>query len=54
LRFRKLDVVFGEDACGVTKAYGPENLNALRKLALSLLRVAPSPRSGKKNITGPK
>jgi predicted transposase YbfD/YdcC len=31
-----LDVVFGEDACGVTKRHGPENLNTLRKLALSL------------------
>jgi predicted transposase YbfD/YdcC len=49
-----LDVVFGEDACGVTKGHGPENLNTLRKLALSLLRAAPSPRSGKKKITGPK
>jgi predicted transposase YbfD/YdcC len=49
-----LDVVFGDDACGVTKEHGPENLNTLRKLALSLLRAAPSPRSGKKKITGPK
>jgi hypothetical protein len=48
-----LDVLFGEDACGVTKEHGPENLNTLRKVALSLLRAAPSPRSGKK-ITGPK
>jgi hypothetical protein len=38
----------------VTKEHGPENLNTLRKLALSLLRAAPSPRSGKKKITGPK
>jgi hypothetical protein len=44
-------VVFGEDACGVTKGHGPENLNTLRKL--SLLRAAPSPGRGKKNITGP-
>jgi predicted transposase YbfD/YdcC len=49
-----LDVLFGEDASGVTKEHGPENLNTLRKLALTLLRAAPSPRSGKKKITGPK
>ncbi|MDR0638104.1 MAG: ISAs1 family transposase, partial [Spirochaetaceae bacterium] len=49
-----LDVLFGEDACGVKKGHGPENLNVLRKLALPLLRAAPSPRSGKKRIAGPK
>jgi predicted transposase YbfD/YdcC len=49
-----LDVIFREDASRVTKDHGPENLNTLRKLALSLLRAAPSPRSGKKKITGPK
>jgi predicted transposase YbfD/YdcC len=49
-----LDVIFREDASGVTKDHGPENLNTLRKLALSLLRSAPSPRNGKKKITGPK
>ena len=49
-----LDVLFGEDGCGVKKAHGPENLNTLRKPGLSVLRAVPSPRRGKKNITGPK
>jgi hypothetical protein len=47
-------VLFGEDACGVTKAHGPEKLHTLRKPALAVLRAAPSPRMGKKKITGPK
>jgi predicted transposase YbfD/YdcC len=33
-----LDVLFGEDAARVTKNHAPENLNILRKMALSLLR----------------
>jgi hypothetical protein len=50
-----LDVIFGEDAARATKEHAPENLNILRKMALSLLRAAPTPRpAGKKKITGPK
>jgi hypothetical protein len=49
-------VVFREDAAGVACGHAPENLNILRKMALSLLRAAPDPRpSGKKRkMTGPK
>jgi hypothetical protein len=49
-------VVFREDAALVTKGHAPENLNILRKMALTLLRAAPEPRpSGKKRkMTGPK
>jgi predicted transposase YbfD/YdcC len=51
-----LDVIFGEDAAQVTKNHAPENLNILRKTALSLLRSAPSPRpvKGQQKISGPK
>jgi predicted transposase YbfD/YdcC len=50
-----LDVLFREDASHVTKDHAPENLTTLRKMALSLLRAAPSPRPAKKKkITGPK
>jgi hypothetical protein len=50
-----LDVLFGEDAARAAKDHAPENLNILRKMALSLLRAAPTPRPvGKKKITGPK
>ena len=33
-----LDVVFGEDYCRARSGFAPENLNAVRKLALTLLR----------------
>jgi predicted transposase YbfD/YdcC len=50
-----LDVIFREDSAQVSKDYAPENLNILRKIALSLLRAAPDPRCmGKKKMTGPK
>jgi predicted transposase YbfD/YdcC len=50
-----LDVLFGEDRARVTKEHAPENLNTLRKMALSRLRAASSPRpTDKKKITGPK
>ncbi|GHU60559.1 putative transposase YncI [Spirochaetia bacterium] len=50
-----LDVIFGEDAAHVTKDHGPENLNIMRKMALSLLRAAPSPRPEiKRKFSGPK
>jgi predicted transposase YbfD/YdcC len=51
-----LDAVFGEDAAQVTKNHAPENLNILRKTALSLLRSAPSPRpvKGQQKTSGPK
>ncbi len=50
-----LDVVFGEDAAKVSKEHAPENLNVLRKIALSLLRAAPDPQDrGKKKMSGPK
>jgi predicted transposase YbfD/YdcC len=50
-----LEVVFREDAASVTKGHAPENLDILRKMALTLLRAAPEPRpSGKKlKMTGP-
>ena len=47
-------MLFGEDACGVTKAHGLEKLHTLRKPALAVLRAAPSSGRGKKKITGPK
>ena len=48
-------MVFREDAALVSRGHGPENLNILRKTALSLLRAAPNPRPmGKKRMTGPK
>jgi len=50
-----LDVVFGEDASRVSKGHAPENLNILRKMALSLLRASENPQAkGKKRMTGPK
>ncbi|MDR2660058.1 MAG: ISAs1 family transposase, partial [Spirochaetaceae bacterium] len=51
-----LDVVFREDADWVACGHAPENMNVLRKMALTLLRAAPDPRtSGKKRkMTGPK
>ena len=50
-----LDAVFREDAALVSWWHGPENLNMLRKTALSLLRAAPNPRpTGKKRMSGPK
>jgi predicted transposase YbfD/YdcC len=50
-----LDVIFREDAAKVTKDQGPENLNIMRKMALSLLRAAPNPYSNKKKkLSGPK
>jgi predicted transposase YbfD/YdcC len=51
-----LDVVFREDAAGVACGHAPENMNVLRKMALTLLRAAPDPRtSGKKRkMTGAK
>ena len=36
-----LDVLFREDACQVRKDRAPENLNILRKIALSRLRATP-------------
>ncbi|MDR3160243.1 MAG: ISAs1 family transposase, partial [Spirochaetaceae bacterium] len=39
----RLDVVFREDAARVTRDHAPENLNILRKMALSLLRAALAP-----------
>jgi predicted transposase YbfD/YdcC len=50
-----LGMVFGEDASQVSKGNAPENLNILRKMALSLLRAAANPREiGKKKMSGPK
>jgi len=50
-----LDMVFGEDACRVSKGHAPENLNILRKVALSLLRAAKNPEyQSKKRMSGPK
>jgi len=51
----RLDMVFGEDACKVSKGHAPENLNILRKVALSLLRAAQNPEyQSKKRMSGPK
>jgi hypothetical protein len=38
-------VLFGEDGARVTKDHVPENLNIMRKTALSLLWAAPLPRN---------
>jgi predicted transposase YbfD/YdcC len=38
-----LDVLFAEDACRTRKDHGPENLAALRKLALNALQATPGP-----------
>jgi hypothetical protein len=43
-----------EDAARVRKDYTPENLNILRKMALSLLRTAPLPEKHITRMTGPK
>jgi hypothetical protein len=52
---KSFDVIFREDAAGLNRDHTPENLNVLRKTALSLLGMAPTPRpGGKKKITGPK
>jgi predicted transposase YbfD/YdcC len=51
----RLDVVFREDASQVSKDHAPENLNILRKMALSLLRAVKNPmEKGKKKMSGPK
>jgi predicted transposase YbfD/YdcC len=51
----RLDVVFQEDASLVSKEHAPENLNILRKIALSLLRAVKNPmEKGKKKMSGPK
>jgi predicted transposase YbfD/YdcC len=51
-----LDMVFREDASMMSKGHAPENLNILRKMALSLLRAAEDPRFMGKNkkMSGPK
>jgi predicted transposase YbfD/YdcC len=50
-----LDMIFREDAAQVSKGHAPENLNILRKMALSLLRAGEDPRLiGKKKMSGPK
>jgi predicted transposase YbfD/YdcC len=49
-----LDVMFREDAARVNKDHAPENLNILRKMALSLLRAAPIPEKHITRMTGPK
>ena len=50
-----LDMVFGEDACTVSKSYAPENLNIVGKVALSLLRAAQNPEhQSKKRMSEPK
>ncbi|MDR0377492.1 MAG: ISAs1 family transposase [Spirochaetaceae bacterium] len=49
-----LDVVFGEDRARVSRGHGPENLNILRKTALSLLRAAPLPEKHITRMSGPK
>jgi len=38
-----LDVLFDEDACRSRKDHGPENLAAIRKLALNILQATPGP-----------
>ena len=49
-----LDVTFGEDASRVRKAYAPENLGLLRRIALNLVRQEPSKGSlkGKRKRAG--
>ena len=50
-----LGAVFGGDASRVSKGHGPENLNILRKMALTLLRASGNPQGkGKKRMAGPK
>lgn len=43
-----LDMSFGEDRCRVRKAYAPENLGLLRRIALNLLRQGASSRGSVK------
>jgi predicted transposase YbfD/YdcC len=38
-----LDVLFGEDACRTRKDHAPENLAAIRKIALNILQATPGP-----------
>ena len=38
-----LDVLFGEDACRTRKDHAPENLAALRKIAINILQATPGP-----------
>jgi hypothetical protein len=48
-------VVFREDAAQVSRGHGPENLNILRKTALTQLRAAPNPGvQGKEPMNVPK
>ncbi|MDR1932864.1 MAG: ISAs1 family transposase [Spirochaetales bacterium] len=42
-----LDVAFREDACTITRGNAPQNLNVIRKIALTLVR---SDRESKKSI----
>ena len=51
-----LDVVFREDASQASKGHAAENLNIMRKMALSLLRAAESPeyKKSKRGMSGPK
>jgi predicted transposase YbfD/YdcC len=49
-----LDVLFGEDAARVTRDHAPENVNILRKMALSLVRAAPLPEAHITRMSGPK
>jgi predicted transposase YbfD/YdcC len=50
-----LDVVFREEASLTGNGHAPENLNILRKMALSLLRAAENPKNqSKRKMTGPK
>jgi hypothetical protein len=39
-----LDVAFQEDASRVRLRHGPENLGLVRRIALSLLKRAPTPK----------
>ena len=45
-----LGVVFGEDYCRARSGFAPENLNAFRKLALTLLRRNGLPGKGVKDM----
>ncbi len=38
-----LDVLFGEDACRTRKDHAPENLAAIRKIAINILQATPGP-----------
>ena len=39
----ELDVLFDEDACRTRKDHAPENLAAIRRLAINILQTTPSP-----------